>query len=145
MARRKELQGICNDLLDSFVSRNNDLNGYWALGKFQTYLQLKALPKLTFLLVGATNEKSPFPQTQKYYRQAFDRHLSIRNMPSSWIRNANLCVRKRSPTELECRLSVTTYLGREFSATARVFARLHDPRNELCSGGKRGPRNQKGL
>ena len=50
MARRKELQGICNDLLDSFVSRYNDLDGYWALGKFQSYLQSNARGKLRFSL-----------------------------------------------------------------------------------------------
>ena len=145
MARRKELQGICNDLLDSFVSRYNDLDGYWALGKFQTYLQSNPKRNLSFSLARTANEKSPFPQTYKYYRQALERHLRNRNMSSSWVRNANISICKQSPNELECRLSMTTDLGREFTATARVFARPHDPRMELRSGGKHGPTNQLGL
>lgn len=145
MARRKELQGICNDLLDSFNSRYNDLDGYWALGKFQTYLQSSAGQKLTFSLAGTATEKSPFPRTQLYYRQALCRHLAIRNMPSSWVGNAYLCVRKHSRTKLECTLRATTDLGREFTATACVYARPHDPQMELRSGVKHGPSRQKGL
>ena len=33
MAANKELHGILNDVLSSFVSRNNNLDGYWAIGK----------------------------------------------------------------------------------------------------------------
>tara|TARA_R110002110_G_scaffold415718_1_gene654159 strand:- start:626 stop:1186 length:561 start_codon:yes stop_codon:yes gene_type:complete len=32
MAKRKHLKGITNSFHDKFLSRNNDLNGYWALG-----------------------------------------------------------------------------------------------------------------
>jgi hypothetical protein len=33
MSRRGKLRGIAANLLGSFVSRNNDVNGYWAIGK----------------------------------------------------------------------------------------------------------------
>lgn len=33
MARRSVLKGVASDLLTSFVSRNNDIEGYWAIGK----------------------------------------------------------------------------------------------------------------
>lgn len=32
MAKRNKLKGIAAGLLGTFISRNNDLNGYWALG-----------------------------------------------------------------------------------------------------------------
>jgi hypothetical protein len=33
MTRRRELNGIAGNLLGSFVSRNNEVAGYWAIGK----------------------------------------------------------------------------------------------------------------
>lgn len=33
MTRRKELEGIIHDFTASFVSRNNDIHGYWGIGK----------------------------------------------------------------------------------------------------------------
>jgi len=33
MARRKELGSLANGLLNSFNSRNNDIDGYWGIGK----------------------------------------------------------------------------------------------------------------
>ncbi len=33
MTRRRELNGIAGNLPGSFVSRNNDVAGYWAIGK----------------------------------------------------------------------------------------------------------------
>ena len=38
MARRKEIKGIIDGLISSFISRNNDLNGYWAMGKLCGFL-----------------------------------------------------------------------------------------------------------
>ena len=36
MACRSELQGIANALNENFVSRNNDVNGYWAMGQLNS-------------------------------------------------------------------------------------------------------------
>jgi len=33
MARRRELRGIANDIAYHCVSRNNDIDGYWGVGK----------------------------------------------------------------------------------------------------------------
>jgi hypothetical protein len=32
MARRKALKNVCSGILGSFVSRNNDCEGYWGMG-----------------------------------------------------------------------------------------------------------------
>jgi hypothetical protein len=34
MPRRKELKGISSGIASSFISRNNDVDGYWAMGIF---------------------------------------------------------------------------------------------------------------
>ncbi len=144
MARRKEMQGICNDLLESFVSRYNDLDGYWAMGKFQTFLQAETEEQLCFRLVGGENEKNSFSQTLGHYRSALGRHLKTRNMPISWVEQASIEVQALSANQLICRFILTTDHGKDFSCQKTVSVRPHDPESEQRSGGKHGPKNQKG-
>ena len=60
MGRQKELEGICNDLLDSFVHRYNDIDGYWALGKFQAFFQTTHEEQLQFYLTREKGKKKCF-------------------------------------------------------------------------------------
>lgn len=147
MARRLEIQGICHDLLGSFVSRDHDLNGYWALGMFQRFLCPNQLDmfksffranqnkELIFDLMDVSRDdrKSIFPQTSAYYRSAFRRHLQIRNIPFNWIDGGEISVKGATPTELVCIVTVTTDLGRVFASQRNVTARRHDPKLEFQS------------
>ena len=54
MARRTELKGTCNDLLSAFVSRNNDLEGYWALGQCSAWLENEQISVIKVPLIGTT-------------------------------------------------------------------------------------------
>ena len=146
MARRREMQGICNDLLGSFVSRYNDLGGYWALGFFQIQLQGSVGHELVFDLTGKTGEEnqSPFPMQILYYRRALHRHLELRKMPPCWVKAARIVVRANSPAELDCRIEIAGDLGRTFIARKCVPARPHDPLRERCSGRTGGPANRNG-
>lgn len=50
MARRIELQGIANALNKSFVSRNNDFRGYWAIGQLKLFAIYNNLTTMQFFL-----------------------------------------------------------------------------------------------
>jgi hypothetical protein len=39
MAGSRALRGIANGLVDTFVSRNNDVSGYWGIGQIQHELE----------------------------------------------------------------------------------------------------------
>ena len=39
MASRKKLKGVAHGLLGTFVSRNNDVDGYWGLGKLRKFAE----------------------------------------------------------------------------------------------------------
>ncbi|RYE40855.1 MAG: hypothetical protein EOP24_39180 [Hyphomicrobiales bacterium] len=39
MPRRAELQGVANDFVHWFLSRNNDAGGYWAVGKLRRFCE----------------------------------------------------------------------------------------------------------
>lgn len=146
MARRNEIQGICNSLLDSFVSRYNDLDGYWALGKFQSYLQTNSDHELCFDLVGKQEiaTKNPFSQTASYYHGAFLRNMKVRKLPLDWVTGGQIKVRANSSTELVCSIKITTDQGVSFGAQKSAVVRPHDPMVESRSGLKHGPKNQKG-
>lgn len=52
MARRTEFKGITHSLNGSFVSRNNEFGGYWAMGQLKSFASEKRLTSLTFTLRG---------------------------------------------------------------------------------------------
>ncbi len=144
MARRKELKGVCNDLIDSFASRYNDLDGYWALGKFQAYLQSASVDFLKFDLLQIDGRDAPFPVTLNYYQRAIRRHLAIRKIPKTWVTSAILWVESTSPMELVCALEINDDAGRSYQAQQRVMVQSHDPKRENQRGNLHGPSNQRG-
>ena len=145
MGRRRELQGICNDLLDSFISRYNDHRGYWALGIFQAALQSETKEELVFHLVGEESKKHAFPQTLEYYRSALVRHLKTKGLPLECVKDACINVQSLSPTQLKCRITIVTDRGKKFAVEKPVLVRSHRPELELRRRyGEHGPTNQKG-
>ncbi len=146
MGRRKELKGICNDLLDSFVNRYNDIDGYWALGKFQAFLQTTHEEQLQFHLTREQGKKSVFQQTLDYYRLSFQRHLKVRNLSGAWVDCAVITVVSQSSSQLDCVLKIKADNGREFEAKRVVAVRPHKPERELQRRVEdHGPSNQKGV
>lgn len=146
MGRRKELKGICNDLLDSFVSRYNDIDGYWALGKFQALLQTTHEEQLQFQLTREKGKESVFQQTLDYYRLSFERHLEVRNLSDEWVDRAVITVESQSSSQLDCVLKIKADNGLEFEEKRVVTARPHKPERELQRRVEdRGPSSQKGV
>jgi hypothetical protein len=88
MARRRQFVGICRDVLDSFVSRYNDINGYWALGQFVNILHTGP-PELIFQL----REGETLPShanlgaTSLCYYRAVLRLMAANHMPQEWFAN----------------------------------------------------------
>ena len=145
MGRRKELKSVCNDLLDNFVSRYNDIDGYWALGKFQAFLLTTQEQQLRFHLMGRKGKESVFPQTLEYYRFSFQRHLSTRTLPDAWVDCAAITVESQSSSQLICTLEINADNGQIFESKRQVAVRPHKPERELRRRVEdHGPRNQKG-
>ena len=146
MGRRKELKGVCNDLLDSFVSRYNDIDGYWALGKFQAFLQTTHEVQLQFHLTGEKGKESVFQQTLDYYRLSLQRHLKARSLSDAWVDRAVITVVSLSSSQLDCVLEIKADNGKGFEAKRVVAVRPHKPERELQRRTENhGPSNQKGV
>ena len=54
MSRKSTLKNILNGLLSSFVSRNNDVNGYWGIGKLYSLMINKQVHKVEIDLMNNT-------------------------------------------------------------------------------------------
>jgi len=73
MPRRKELKGIANGLLSSFLSRNNDVDGYWAIGVF--YQCAAKYGNNTFELDLLSGESKPYFQYSKRASEPYRKYL----------------------------------------------------------------------
>lgn len=140
MRRRSEIGSIASGMVHSFVSRNNDLGGYWGIGVL--YLYARNVGELTLtldLLNGTVNPsvsrllpiygKPDFQALISQYKAMLHELLHKRKVPESWVAEAVFSIEFESKaakpvypkigenTEaFACRLSIRDDLGR-----VRVF------------------------
>ncbi|HEY0587723.1 MAG TPA: hypothetical protein VGD52_16420 [Pseudoduganella sp.] len=140
MRRRSEIGSVASGILHSFVSRNNDLEGYWGIGVL--YLYARKVGELTVmldLLRGTINPpaarllpiygKPNFQALIGQYKAMLYALLHKRNVPESWVAEAVFSIEFESKAAkpaypkigedtaaFVCRLSIKDDLGRE-----RVF------------------------
>ncbi|WP_230292471.1 hypothetical protein [Croceicoccus sp. Ery5] len=140
MARRRELKAVCNDLLAIFVSRNNRIDGYWALGFFQAWLQKHREQAMAFPLIPVQEEDSEFlfAETAEFFRNELDRLAATRNIPPEWIVHASIDVTSVASDSLLCTATLTADNELQFQSSADAQALIHDPSKEFASGS--GPR-----
>jgi hypothetical protein len=101
MPRRNELNSICHNLLHTFLSRNNDLNGYWAIGLL--YLNATRAGELTLRIdladepsVTTAVMQSPIDivmtKLAERYRERLVAMLDERNLPRAWVTQAYITI-----------------------------------------------------
>lgn len=146
MPKRKQFKGICHDILDTFISRNNDLDGYWALGKYVSFLEAIGELRLQFkLLESITIPHSPSATLAvEYYRGAVLRMMRANAMPDSWIADATITVSIVAPTKMVCNIEIVSDLGKAYQHERLIHVRAHDPAREYRRGDRFGPSNRHG-
>ena len=148
MPSRKDLNDIAYGVVQSFISRNNDLSGYWAIGKL--YLAAKesgsSAVELDLMQMETSLSAREFRQTIQHYRTMLDRLLNKKMMTVQWVKKCiivasfNQDLDKRyhyfqSPIGQPyiCTITITDDLGREHSMMVGGFCRPHDPLKEIRS------------
>lgn len=146
MPRRKQFRGICHDILDSFVSRNNDLDGYWALGQYAAFLMTRGADQLVFHLQGGSTvpEDAGFAISAKYYRGAISKLMDANAMPRSWLADAYITFSMMGPSKALCSVEIASDVGRTYRSDCTVDARPHDALSEYRREGRSGPSNERG-
>lgn len=148
MSRRRQLKGTAAGVLSSFVSRNNDIGGYWGLGVI--YAELATLPSAGCQLDLLTSESVPgFSQAEKVataYRQHLFRLVEKTGLNANQITNASIGLMfnlaepvnrqagKASRGEpFRCQMSITDDLGTVWQYCIEGWCRKHNPRKEQRS------------
>lgn len=146
MSRRKQFQGICHDILGSFVSRYNDLEGYWALGQYVLALNRLGERQLQFKLAHSTeiSDHCAFAVSEEYYRGALLRMMDANGMPQTWLADGAIKVSIVAPAEAKCEIEIVSDLGKTYRSSHTVTVRPHDPSVEGRRADRFGPSNQKG-
>ncbi|EAA8388585.1 hypothetical protein OZ379_003129 [Salmonella enterica] len=92
MARRIELQGIVNALNGSFVSRNNDFSGYWAIGQLKSFAIESGLNSMSFSLIIPNTDCISHLQRYivHYYTGMLEDLLRKQQIPHFWVNDASI-------------------------------------------------------
>jgi hypothetical protein len=142
MPKRKELRGVAAGLLGAFVSRNNDVGGYWALGKLYAHALKADAPSvcvdvLRGILTPASDE---FREMAADFRRALTFQLATRKLPSEWVKATTICVEftrarhPHGPGEIfNCTVAITDDRDRTHCARAVGTCWAHDPFRERGS------------
>lgn len=164
MRRRTELKCIGSGVLGSFVSRNNDLDGYWALGLM--FLYASRCGTLSFRLNLLTGEVQPRPAENfvgstpdfsilsNRYRVMLLDLLDRRKAPASWLADAEVAIDYESVAARPaysplsavakpflCTLTLTDDLARRHVLSSAGWAWKHDPWREMKSARPRKPQS----
>ncbi len=143
MGRRRELNHVAGALLGSFVSRNNDVNGYWALGQLRRLADRTGVPEFRFnLLSGEAQPSDPLTvRVAKTYAEELARHVANRDLPMDRVRDAEIVVRfgaaagQEAPyftygQPFQCTVSIVDDHGKAHARGAIGRCAPHDPKRE---------------
>lgn len=146
MPRRKQLKNIAYGLLSSFISRNNDVNGYWGIGKLFALMENSANYCIQIDLIS----KSMIPADDEFERlidefsNKLQRHLKSVDFSHEHLAEARIILTGYSnehnmlsePTALHrvnCLFKLTDDVGTTHSAEKNIWCRRHNPNLESKS------------
>ena len=146
MTRRGELRDIGSGLVGSFVSRNNDVGGYWALGLLRSLADRGRTRVLRFDLKTGSSEPPapPAERVAQTYRERLEEHLARKGIPNDFIVQAILTVEfgveatpfTPAPTDgqlVRCTALLLDRRNREHRHVALTACAPHDPTREIRS------------
>jgi hypothetical protein len=150
MRRIRALNGVAAGILSSFVSRNNDSDGYWALGKLRALAaQLGWVTVEVCLQPIAANEQAPLVcELARRYQTMLERLLSAAPLDARDVRAAKIVIRfevglqelsvaRFLPTTwgtpFSCEVLITDARGKAYSRKLYGCCSPHDPSRESRS------------
>lgn len=146
MARRKEFRTIADGLISSFVSRNNDVYGYWGIGKLYSHMLSTKSMKLKIDLINRKIE----PNSEEFgiliceYSERLLVQIKRRGINQRFLKSAEMTLighsdeplpyfGRTAPNRVYCRLVLTDDLNKEHFSEANCWCREHNPDEELKS------------
>ena len=140
------MRGVLAGFVGTVSSRNSDFQGYWIFGQMAATVLLGLEVDLLERSPTTNLEKSIVAAYRFLVKQRFFEQLTRHRLPLQWVKRAELNLRRTnsvaevvvnqavSPAQLwELQASLTTDLGRTFSASQTLCVAVHDPGIELRS------------
>src|SRR5829696_8128411 len=136
------LKGIACGLLGTFVSRNNDINGYWGLGVLRLHAERMQASELTIDLLKedlVPDFRSPVATTKQIYRQVLTNVLAKSHIDTARLKKVEINLRfanfEEFPNAIRdtrgepylCTVSITGKNGSIYEARKLGCCAPHDP------------------
>lgn len=151
--RRRELKVIAGAIAHSFISRNNDVDGWWALGLLCRLAQDRHTANVTIDLVGPESIAPTHPvieSIRSHYGNVFRDMLAQRELPDELVSLARISIEfgasgyYRTPVygrgePFLCTVSITDDREQDRKVTVLGKCNPHDPMREHRSNRWLGP------
>lgn len=143
MSKRKQFKNIINGLLCSFISRNNDVDGYWGIGKMYALMVKSKSLKIEIDLIKKT--MSPYDKEFKLAISTYSKYLFnsmeiekiaredlsqaiiiLKGFPNTPI----LSLERLAPHKIHCKIIIIDNLSVKYSLEKNVWCREHNPELE---------------
>lgn len=142
--RRGVLANIAGGIASSFASRNNDYDGYWALGQLRSLAEQRSVSELRIPFVPRTATRSPLLDgVAARYAGMLARLLERAGSRAEAVVEAHIVVQFAVPENaallhvrrtwgkpFACEVELRTAWGSTARATATGWCAAHDPANE---------------
>ena len=137
MARRKEFKSIASGLLSSFISRNNDVYGYWGIGKLYSHMLKSKTMILEIDLVNSSiiPNDNEFDLLIKSFSDRLITQMKKRELNPDYLISAKIILTgypkdrpltTYAPNRINCDFIITDDLGKEHKAIENVWCRKHN-------------------
>ena len=149
MGRRKEFKIIADGLVNSFVSRNNDVDGYWGIGKLYSHMisshSMTIMIDLKNCQIAPPNREFIFlidEFSKRLHTKILKRQISMHHFKSGLLiikgfnNEPSLYFGQIAPHRMNCKLVITDDLGKEHYSEANAWCRPHNPKTESKSARK---------
>ncbi len=148
MPQRKALKGVAHGLLGTFVSRNNDIDGYWGLGVLRLFAEQNDFSLLTLDLLSDSLGRfpdSPLGIAEKTYHEWFRNVLQKSGVDVDNVARADISVRFSTFDEFPntirdtrgepylCTVTIVQANGNMYLTSKLGCCASHDPNSELRS------------
>jgi hypothetical protein len=138
MARRKVFKGVAIDIARSFVSRNNDVDGYWGVGKLHSLAKENSTSKIRIDLSEESSATLPtFASMIGRYRSMIEAQAAARGLK---LQTCSIEVEFDLPRNIidgengfRCWLTIVDDRGKAWSHMVSGRSHPHDPKRESRS------------
>jgi len=134
MPRRKEIKGILHGFSSSFVSRNNDIKGFWGLGKLYKHAASQNTNRVVIDIL-SNDIVPPKPSFRPYinvYAKTILDAFSSCGLPHNWLVKATITINFNQNDQAD--KAVVGHLGEPFIVAIVFEDDLNQQRSKIFQG-----------